>query len=44
MQILEFLSVTVFYVLGLLKTIGYFDICSNKKVLIFTEIFLKTIN
>ena len=44
MQILEFLSDTVSFELGLLDTIGYFVICLSKKVLIFTEIVLKTIN
>ena len=44
MQISEFLSDTVFFELGLLETIGYFVICLSKKVSIFTEIVLKTIN
>ena len=43
MQILEFLSDKASFELGLRKTIGYFFICLSKKVLIFTEIVLKTI-
>ena len=41
---MEFLSDTVSFELGLLDTIGYFVICSSKKVLIFTGIVLKAIN
>ena len=44
MQILDSLSDTVPYELILLETIGYFVICLSKKVLIFAEIALKTIN
>ena len=38
MRILEFLSDTVSFELGLLETIGYFVICLSKKVLTITEI------
>ena len=44
MQILEFLSDTVSFELGFLETIGYIAICINKKLSIFTEIILQTIN
>ena len=44
MRILELLSDTVSFELGFLETIGYFVICLSKKVLIFTEIVLITIN
>ena len=44
MRILEFLSDTVSSALGFFETIGYFVICLSKKVLIFTEIVLKTIS
>ena len=44
MRILEFLSNTVSFELGLLETIGYFVICIGKKVSIFAEIILKTKN
>ena len=41
---LEFLSDTVSFELGLHGTIDYFVIFLSKRVLIFTEIVLKTIN
>ena len=41
---LEFLSNTVSFALGLLETIRYFVISLSKKVLISTKIVLKTIN
>jgi hypothetical protein len=44
MRIFESLSDTASFELGLLETIGYFVICFSKKVLIFTEIVLKTLN
>ena len=44
MLILEFLSDTVSFELGLPEHVGYFVICISKKVLIFTEIVPKTIN
>ena len=40
----EFLCDTMSFELDLLKTIGYFAICLSKKVVIFTEIILKTKN
>ena len=40
MQKLEFLSDTVSFEIGLLGTIGYFDICISKKVLIFLSLNL----
>ena len=44
MRILEFLSDTVSSEFVFLETIGYFIICLSKKVSIFTQIVLKTIN
>ena len=44
MRILDFLSDTVPFELGVREIIGYFVICISKKVLIFTGIALKTIN
>ena len=44
MRVLHFLSDTVTFESGLLETIGNFVICLSKKVSIFTEIDLKTIN
>ena len=44
MRLLQFLSDTVSFESGLLETIGYFVICLSKKVFIFTEIVLKTID
>ena len=44
MRIFEFWSDTMSFELGLLVTIGYFVICISKKVLIFTQIVLKTVN
>ena len=40
---LEFLSDTVSFEVGLLETISYFVICLSKKVSIFIEIILKAI-
>ena len=40
----EFLGDTMSFELGLHKTIGYFVICLSKKVVIFTETILKTID
>ena len=44
MRISEFVSDTASFELGLLETIGYFVICFSKKVSIFIEIVLKTMN
>ena len=40
----EFVCDTMSFALGLLKTIVYFVICLSKKVVIFTDIILRTIN
>ena len=44
MRILQFLFDTVSFESGLLETTGYLVICLSKKVSIFTETVLKTIN
>ena len=44
MRILEFLSDTLSFELGVLETISYFVICISKTVSIFTESALKTKN